>query len=348
MKELKDISWQVDEPTYRADTAYSYSTIARFNREGFNSISKLFEPVESTSLIFGSVVDTLCTGTKEELENNFFITNNHSLSDQLQLVVNTLYDRFGSEKEFVEITDDELAVVGEECDYYKNPKFKNTRIKNIRENCAAHYNSMKQAQGKTVISTEMYNDALECAHKLKTSPNTATYFITNLFNPNIKNYYQLKFKGTYNGINLRCMADIIQVDYSKKTIQPIDLKTSFHREWDFADSFVKWNYYIQAQLYWYIIRQNMNNDEYFKDFKLLDYKFIVISNGSRVPLVWEYLDTQVEEDVCYGKNKQYVCRNWRNIVKEMDYYLKYNPTLPLGFYNKKEEVNDIIYWLNEK
>ena len=36
MKSLYDISWKVNEEEYRSDQAYSYSTIARFNREGFN------------------------------------------------------------------------------------------------------------------------------------------------------------------------------------------------------------------------------------------------------------------------------------------------------------------------
>ena len=45
-KNLKDISWNVDEPTYRADSALSYSTLARFAREGFNKLDSLFTPIE--------------------------------------------------------------------------------------------------------------------------------------------------------------------------------------------------------------------------------------------------------------------------------------------------------------
>ena len=33
-KDFKDISWQVDEPTYRQDEALSYSTLSRYDREG--------------------------------------------------------------------------------------------------------------------------------------------------------------------------------------------------------------------------------------------------------------------------------------------------------------------------
>ena len=58
------------------------------------------------------------------------------------------------------------------------------------------------------------------------------------------------------------MSDLLIVDYKSKTVQPIDLKTSSHTEWDFFKSFIQWNYQIQARLYWRIIRDVMNKDSY--------------------------------------------------------------------------------------
>lgn len=52
-KSLKDISWNVSEETYRADPALSYSTLARYEREGFNNLDKLFDRLETPSLTFG-------------------------------------------------------------------------------------------------------------------------------------------------------------------------------------------------------------------------------------------------------------------------------------------------------
>ena len=37
-KSLKDIAWNVTEEEYRADHAYSYSTLAKFDREGFEKL----------------------------------------------------------------------------------------------------------------------------------------------------------------------------------------------------------------------------------------------------------------------------------------------------------------------
>ena len=70
MKSLKDIAWNVTEEEYRADPALSYSTLSKFNREGFDNLEHLFDKTESPSLLFGSIVDCLLTGTKEEFSSS--------------------------------------------------------------------------------------------------------------------------------------------------------------------------------------------------------------------------------------------------------------------------------------
>lgn len=102
--------------------------------------------------------------------------------------------------------------------------------------------------------------------------------------------------------------------------------------------------WIQAQLYWHIIRQNMDKDPVFKEYELLDYQFIVISNNSRVPLVWEYPHTTSANTEFYGRNKNIVCKNWREIVTDLDYYLRKNPTTP----KEIKKINDIVTWLNNE
>ena len=140
------------------------------------------------------------------------------------------------------------------------------------------------------------------------------------------------------------MGDLIIVDHKNKIIIPCDLKTSSKKEWKFHKSFLEWNYWIQAQLYWYIIRQNLDKDELYKGYKLLDYRFIVISRNSKKPLVWIYPDTQTITDCIYGNNNQYICKNWRDIVEELHYYLTNKPEYPLDIC----ELNNIKVWLDNE
>ena len=172
---------------------------------------------------------------------------------------------------------------------------------------------------------------------LRESPATSGYFADNDELSPIKRYYQLKFKAILNGVGYRCMADLIVVDYEKKVIYPIDLKTSGHSEWNFENSFKQWNYMIQARLYWRIIKANMSKDPYFKDFELKDYRFIVVNKKTLTPLVWEFpltksLGTLVDED---GNE----FRDPYDIGKELRDYLDCKPLVPKGI--NKDGINVI-------
>ena len=101
--------------------------------------------------------------------------------------------------------------------------------------------------------------------------------------------------------------------------------------------------WIQAQLYWYLIRQTMDEDEYFKDFKLADYRFIVISNRTRKPLVWEFPQTQAITDLKLGEHK---LRNWRGIAKELYTYLTKDYEVPVDI--NMNLINNISKWLENE
>jgi hypothetical protein len=345
-KTLYDISWQVSEEEYRADKAYSYSTIAKFNREGFDNLDKLFDKVDTPSLLFGSMVDTLLTDGQEEFDNKYEVAEFPNISDTLIQVAKELFNYCSESYRTIEdIPDNIISAVGEKCGYYANAKYSQYRVKKIKEECSDYYNLLFISTDKTLVSQEEYQLAQDCVNILKTNKDTKWYFEdNNPFNTTIERLYQLKFKGEYEGIQLRCMADLIIVDHENKVIIPCDLKTSSKPEWRFYKSFIDWNYWIQAQLYWYIIRQNLDKDDIYKDYKLLNYRFIVINKRTKKPLVWEYNDTQVITDCTYGKNDQYLCKNWRNIVKELHYYMTCNSEFPIGI----KDINNVKEWLNKE
>lgn len=243
-KTLYDISWQVSEEEYRADPAYSYSTIARFNREGFDNLSKLFDKLETPSLLFGSMVDTLLTDGQEEFDKRFEVAQFPAISDNLIQVARMLFNTCHESYQNIGLIPDEIiSRVGEECGYYANPKYASYRVKKIKEECAEYYNLLLRTKDKTLVSVEDYQDAQECVDVLRTHKYTEQYFApNNPFIHRIERFYQLKFKGEWEGIPLRCMADLLVVNNEEKTIIPCDLKTSSKREWKFYKSFLDWGY----------------------------------------------------------------------------------------------------------
>lgn len=238
---LYDISWKVDEPTYRADEALSYSSIAKFAREGFDKLETLFDRVETPSLTFGSAVDAIITGGQDEFDKQFIVAEFPSISDSLQTIAKTLFDRYSDTyRNIDEIDDDILAAVGKECEFWANDKYKNHRVKLIKENCQEYYTIMYNAKGKKILDTDTYNKVCAAVRALRESSSTNKYFADDT--EDLQRFYQLKFKMPVDDFEVRGMLDLVIVDHANKVVYPIDLKTSSTPEWEFFRSFVKWRY----------------------------------------------------------------------------------------------------------
>lgn len=208
MKQLSEIAWNVDEPTYRADPALSYSTLSSYERNGrFSSLETLGEQISTPSLVFGSMVDTLITDSEEEFQRRFVVVDDPGITDSLKEITMKLFSLWHHSK-FEDIPDDVIADVGKECNYYAGDKYKNYRIKQIKENCKPYFNTLCIAEGKTVVTSNDVEDARRCVNALKTNQFTSFYFTENdPFDDTIQRFYQLKFKSSHDGVNYRCMAD---------------------------------------------------------------------------------------------------------------------------------------------
>lgn len=334
IKSLKDISWNVSEEEYREDKALSYSTLAKYERQGFNSLSKLFDKISTPSLTFGSAVDSIITGGMDEFNTRFIVCDLPDTPDNIISICKNIYEKYGI------ITFDEVdnaIILDEASDYQKNWK-PETRIKVIREKGTDYYNTLALADNKEILTTDIYNQVVAAVRALKESKATEYYFRDDIPFENVERLYQLKFKASFNGVEYRNMADLIVVDYDKKTIQPIDLKTSSHYEYEFYKSFDDWLYVIQSRLYWRIIKANIEKDDFFKDFELLDYKFIVVNKFTLNPLVWSFRDTKEYGTLKYN-NIEY--RDPFEIGEELSYYLNTTPIVP----KEIKDDNDIVEWL---
>lgn len=342
-KSLRDISWQISEPEYRQDSALSYSTLSRYEREGFNNLDKLFEKIESPSLVFGSAVDTLITGSEEEFNEHFMVAQlDTPPSDTLIIITKRLFEEWSSTySNLTDIPNDVIITTIQDISW-NNHWLPATRAKKIKEDCAAYYKLLYLSEGKTILNSYVYQDVLNTVDKLRSSDATRFYFeADNAFDDNIERLYQLKFKATFNGVDYRCMSDLLVVIHDKKLVVPVDLKTSHKPEWDFYKSFTEWRYDIQGRLYWRIIRYNMDQDPYFKDFKLADYRFIVANKKTLTPLVWLFEGTQKMGDIVTKDNV--ILRDPFTIGEELNGYLIDRPAVPNGI--ELVKPNKLEDWL---
>ena len=344
-KSLYNISWKCEESEYRKDPALSYSTLARFEREGFNNLSKLFEQISTPSLTFGSAVDSIITGGMEEFNDRFMVAEYPKCSDTIKIIVTALFKNLGEKYNNLEDIPNEYIINCATFYKYQLNWKPETRAKVIKEQGAEYYSLLFLSDKKIILSTKEHQDVINSVTALKESKATEWYFQSDNPFENIERLYQLKFKACLEGIEYRVMADEIICNHDTKEIFLIDLKTSSHTEWDFFKSFIEWKYYHQARLYFRVIEYNLKRDEYFKDFKIHDYRFIVVNKHTLTPLVWEYPDTKKYGTLFYGRNQQIVCSDPFDVGKELSYYLSSRPKVPQGI--KLNEENNIEEWLNK-
>jgi hypothetical protein len=345
-KSIRTIFWNITEPEYRKDPALSQSTLATFERKGFSCLDTLFEHEESPSLTFGSAVDCIITDGEKAFADRFFISDVPKISATAEPIVREIYNQFhNSYTNINDIPESELMPILSQYGYKGNTKWgSKAKCDAIRTDGAQYYQTMFMAGNKTTLSQDTYNKVFACVRALKDSPQTKAYFKEDDPFDDVERVYQMKFKGVLGGITYRGMSDLLVVDHKNKRVIPCDLKTSSGREYEFPEHFLQWNYQIQARLYWRLIRQTMDKDDYFKDFMLVDFRFIVVNNiDNPTPVVWLFPKTQaVGTVVIVGKK----LRDPEVIGKELTYYLDHHPSVPLGI--ALDKPNNIERWFDDK
>ena len=345
-KSLKNIFWNISEEEYRKDPALSQSNLSTYERNGFECLSTLFEPISTPSLVLGLAVDTLITDGEEAFMNRFFISDMPKISPTAEPIVKEIYNQFcNSYTNLNDIPESELMPILSQNGWKGNTNW-GTKAKcdAIRKEGAQYYQTMFMAKGKTILSQDTYNKVFSCVRALKDSDQTRPYFKDDDPFDDIERCYQMKFKEELDGSVFRGMADLLVCNHKTKTIIPCDLKTSHNREYNFPRSFIEFRYDIQARLYWRLIRKTMDKDPYFKDYKLENFRFIVVNNFDKpVPLVWKFEHTTEQGDIVLG-NK--VLRDPVIIGKELYHYIETNPVVPIGI--KLVQPNSIEQWFDNK
>lgn len=329
VKELNSIALDITEPQYRQMPELSYSTLSTYMTLGYNGLDHLFDRKDSPSLTVGSAVDAWITGGEEEFKSLFSVVDIPSIGDKEKMIANLLYQYYaGTYKQLSAIPATYILNVANSLNFQKNWR-DDTRVKVITERCSQYYTAKIESGSKTILDTKTFEDVQNMVRALKESPSTCTYFAENDAMSPIKRYYQLKFRAELKNVGYRCMADLLVTDYENKVIYPCDLKTSLScYEWDFEQNFIKWHYFIQARLYWRIIRDNMDRDSYFKDFTLENYRFIIINPATLTPLVWEFPLTKEQGELITDDGE--IIKDPLDIGKELRSYLDLKPPVPYG------------------
>lgn len=84
----------------------------------------------------------------------------------------------------------------------------------------------------------------------------------------------------------------------------------------------------------------MDSDDYFKDFKLDKYRFIVVNKKSLTPLVWLFNDTMEDGPLFYrnSKNENIEFRDPFVLGLELTHYLESPRNVPFGIIENGDNI----------
>lgn len=204
-KSIVELSWNVDELTYRKDSAISYSILSRYSREGFRKLGSLFDKVESPALRFGSAVDTMLTDGIDAFKERFTVCEFPSLSEALIGIARDLFESYGSQYRSIDLIPDDDIIA--HTISYQPTWGAEAKLRTIKSKCNDYYKLLAISADKEILSQKDYNDTVACVNELKNNPYTKYFFYVNPFDNRFEKVFQLKFKAKYNGISVRCMFD---------------------------------------------------------------------------------------------------------------------------------------------
>lgn len=308
-KSILDIAWNVPEETYRSDPSYHYSLLSDFRNKGVHFASELLNPPEerkpSKSLIFGSLVDAMLTDESklEQFENIGREEDVVKLTATEQKVATYILENQDYFPLQLLKTDDAIFFqCFLDCEAYATSRPQTVLDKHGNRILDYLEKTIGKTSDKYQVTEEDWVDALECKAAILES-SMGKYFTALPFDGDVErvNQLKLKWRDPRTGITYRVMLDNVYVDHNSKIIQPNDVKTSSSYEDEFYNSFLKWNYDIQARLYWRVLYNIIKDDLYFKDFTILPFQFLVVSRYSKTPIIWRYDDCVKPGELVYHR-----------------------------------------------
>lgn len=264
---FSDLSLNISEQEYRQLQSLSYSFISKYKKENILAFKEKQEV--TPSLVFGSLVDMLLTQPELKIYDKYIVINKNIPKRAVKVFIDA---KNGCDLE---------ATLME--NYPSNWKLETIKLKYKQE--IENLYDTNFDTNKQIIYQEELDDAYNIVNKIRNNKTINKLFdsyYSNYTTEEEEIYHQLKFQTTLNNIKYKCMTDCIYVNNKRKTITICDLKTMSDHIWNFPNNFIKYNYWIQANLYVDIIKNIIKNTHY-SDYEIKPFMFVVANRYINEP-----------------------------------------------------------------
>lgn len=275
-------------PKYINPLRLSASRLSSFDREGPRTLIQKSD-ISGEAIDFGSIVDAIVS---ESSLKEYHICDVVKPTASLLILAEHLL-KIKNNYESTKVIFDVNFVVSQIKELSLWSKIVKPEVLISKFNSDEFWNYlyiMIISENKTLIPTELYNEAKELSYTIKNH-----HYTKKLFNitSDEEILYQVKAEFEYNHFNFLSYLDIIKIDHLNKTIKGIDLKTGSNSAQEFMTSFIKYRYYIQGSLYLQALN-TIIKDLGLEGYEILPFEFLYIGRFQKQPLLYTLTDKWVE------------------------------------------------------
>lgn len=259
---------------YRQSPELNYSVLKEMQ---FNPsvILGTEEIKDSDPMRLGSMVDTILT-EPDRFDEQFHVMAGTRPSDTVQDIIQDLIS--------VESPIDDKELVLDMCEQhkYRSNWGRDKLYDYILAEGTQFYEELLIGKEKRLVEASARDLANQIAQLLATHEWTAAYFGTGY--KDIEVIFQFKFYSKLEGVDCKCMIDILLVDHFAQTLQPLDLKVG---EQSFYASLFQFKWYLQGAMYRECLEMFKDNSS-FEDYKVEPFKFIHVNTKQlNYPVIYE-------------------------------------------------------------
>lgn len=291
---------------YHKSPEIGHSKLVAFEQNGPCILDPKYTVHTTAAMEFGSLVDTLLTQSDSFTSIYYIPQNNKKLTPTEERLV----DYFVNIEALPDFYNDEdLLPLLNECGFYitmrKDVAGRIQKAKSLSPIISEIINN----KHKKFITEEQLQSAMNCVETLHTSEITKDIFA----DPKLVFYQVACFDS-----HIKALFDIIYVDIKNHIIYPIDLKTVSYPERDFIKcSFYKFEYYRQAEMYYYILQNIVARMR--EDWKIADFQFMVINKDTLSPLLYKFPIRYVNGQLQISKNT--FVKPFKDILTQMYWHM---------------------------
>lgn len=201
--------------------------------------------------VFGTMVDIMLTGTKEEFEKKFYrIPDNIKCTDAVKAIVTGVYQEIKEDVTPVTGISNYKDVILKHCKYQDyQPKWKDdTRVDKIIEQGAQYFAILADSAGKITVSESDYSNAVAAVMSLK-SDKFIKPFVDKKYDKEVEFLDKFIVEFNIDGIDIKGELDRVVINHKTKIITPIDFKTTGKSINSFQSDFWYYRYDFQAATY---------------------------------------------------------------------------------------------------